>query len=288
MCILVRVLTQLWLAPRPTKKVSTQHPGAMGAIIAAKGVNPRFFSTMNTMRSNILISALLAAGALVMGALAQPRQHANPAAPPDGDPINAMEDNAPALPAENAEALLTALKRMGEPAPQHEWLKFLAGEWKVRSTFQPGPGTGTIESTGTSRGGAIIGGRFFRLATTMSAHGVTSESEQTFGYDTRHKNYTLHAIDSFGTFAIEAAAEPEKDNENKLVFKGKLYEASPKEGEEGKTYHFEIVLDKKSDNAWTQTIRMQMQNEQWFTSSVVEFERAAKVADEPKAAEKRE
>lgn len=190
------------------------------------------------------------------------------------DPPDVMEDHAQNQARGSTAAVLEQMLRQSMPTEKHAKLRAIEGRWNVRSTFTLGAGMEELKATGTAEGIAILDGRFVRLTSRMDFQGLASEAITEFGFDTRHQQYTVHAIDSLGTYAVDAAGEPE-DAGKVLRLRGKLFEPSPKPDDPGKTYSFEMVYTFQSADQWMQVIRMQLQTTEWITVSTLVYERAA-------------
>lgn len=181
------------------------------------------------------------------------------------------------------------------PVAAHEPLGDLVGSWTVKSIFTPGPGSQPLVSTGSAEAQWVIGGRFLQVSSNLTHEGVKSESLVHLGFDTRHKQYTLHAIDSFGTFATDAAGAYDAATRT-FTLRGKLEEPTPIADEPWRTYEFEIQIEvvggavaggegqeaggsteskaeRRGPTLWRQTNRVKLPNDKWFTSTVIEYRR---------------
>lgn len=208
--------------------------------------------------------AVIAGAGLVM--------HARPAlaeAQPD-DPVDYIDDPHAGQTINSASDLLRTMIDSAKPVEEHAVLDALVGEWKVESRFLPAPGYPAIVSKGTAKVGKIIGGRFVESSIKLGYESVESENRTTFGYDTRHKKYTLHAIDSFGTYAVDATGPYDKEKKS-ITFAGEVFEPSPDEKLPGNTYPFEMVFELGEKSRVTQTIRLQMPDRSWFEMTKVVF-----------------
>lgn len=90
---------------------------------------------------------------------------------------------------------------MGRPGPEHERLQALAGEWEVRTD-----GRVTGHATGRLR----LGDRFLELEI-HSQSGPVRHAIYTFGFDRRHGEYTVSAMDETGTYAVHARGTADGD-----------------------------------------------------------------------------
>jgi hypothetical protein len=98
-----------------------------------------------------------------------------------------------------------------KPGPEHEKLSPYAGQWEVEVRMGGGPAAAAYQ--GTASGRMIVGGRFLQLE--YQAKGESdddTEGQFTIGYDQRHKQFDLIALDSFGTYSV--ASHGKRDEES--------------------------------------------------------------------------
>lgn len=168
--------------------------------------------------------------------------------------------------------LLRSLIDNAKPVNEHKVLDSLVGEWRVESSFLPAPGFKPIVSAGTATIRPVIGGRFVESNVKLAFEGVESESLTIFGFDTRHKHYTLHAVDSFATYAVNAAG-PYDPAGRVITFSGEVFEPSPDEKLPGTTYPFEMAFDFSAKDRVLQKVRLRLPDQSWFDMLTVTFER---------------
>jgi hypothetical protein len=96
---------------------------------------------------------------------------------------------------------------LAKPGPAHEELSAYVGPWLV--TIRLGAGDSAIDYTGTASNRMAIGNRF--LVYEISAKGAQRALEGMFtiGFDRRHSEYTIQAIDSWGTYFVTARGQKE-------------------------------------------------------------------------------
>lgn len=85
----------------------------------------------------------------------------------------------------------------GSPGPEHEELQTLAGAWEVWIDGQP-VGSGTVVPR--------LGGRFVELELSLNA-GPFRDAIYTFGFDSRHREYMVIAMDDSGTYWVTGRGE---------------------------------------------------------------------------------
>ena len=87
----------------------------------------------------------------------------------------------------------------GEPGPEHGALATFVGEWQVwlGSSDEPASGDPIGNATALMR----LGGRFLEFELEATA-GPIRQAIYTFGFDRRHKLYTVVAMDNTGTYQV--------------------------------------------------------------------------------------
>jgi hypothetical protein len=84
---------------------------------------------------------------------------------------------------------------MPKPAPEHEWLKQLVGEWTTEGECVAGPDQPPIKMKGTESVTAV-GGFWVRAANQGEIMGMPFEGHLTLGYDAAKKHYVGSWIDN--------------------------------------------------------------------------------------------
>ena len=192
-----------------------------------------------------------------------------PAQPANAEPENIVKDD---VVRSGKRSLLEDLLAAGAPKDGHKLLQDFAGEWTVSSTFIPGLGQAPINSTGNAKAEWIIGGRFLQISSTLESGETKSEAQITLGFDTRHKHYTYHGIDSFGTYAVDASG-PFDDATQTFTLSGVIEEPTPMDGDPWRKYDFQMLITRISKDQWKQLIQIKLQNENWITVNSLDFTR---------------
>lgn len=93
----------------------------------------------------------------------------------------------------------------GHPGPEHERLAALAGAWTVEAIDAQGR---PVSPPGTATAVARIGGRFLEVEADLE-RGPLTHAVYTFGFDRRHGQYTVIAMDASGTYFVTAKGTPD-------------------------------------------------------------------------------
>lgn len=93
------------------------------------------------------------------------------------------------------------LMALGE---HNEFLKNLAGEWKVTTAMWMAPGAPPVSSEGTMSGKMILGGRFLELEFKAVMMGQPFEGLQIIGYDPVRKAYRSLWLDNTSSLFYES------------------------------------------------------------------------------------
>jgi len=93
------------------------------------------------------------------------------------------------------------------PGPEHEILASMAGSWKAEVSMWMAPGAEPVKSPMTTTAELALGGRFVLATSKGSMMGMPVESITYYGYDRRHKHYTLVGFDTMGTYYITATGK---------------------------------------------------------------------------------
>jgi hypothetical protein len=99
------------------------------------------------------------------------------------------------------------LAELSRPGPEHERLQALEGGWEVHAD-------GRV--VGYAEGRLRLGDRFLELEIHSQA-GPVLHAIYTFGFDRRHGEYTVSAMDETGTYAVHARGWAEGD---RVVMRG--------------------------------------------------------------------
>jgi hypothetical protein len=93
------------------------------------------------------------------------------------------------------------------PGPEHEILASMAGSWKAEVSMWMAPDAEPVKSPMTTTAALALGGRFVLATSKGSMMGMPVESITYYGYDRRHKHYTLVGFDTMGTYYITATGK---------------------------------------------------------------------------------
>jgi len=108
------------------------------------------------------------------------------------------------------QAMEEMMVKLATPGPQHALLAKLVGEWKTTmTTYMDGPEP--VTSTGTYKGEAVFGGRYFVGHHTGQAMGRDFAGMSIDGYDNSTQKYFSMWIDNFGTGYYLAHGELDAD-----------------------------------------------------------------------------
>ncbi|MGB0719035.1 MAG: DUF1579 domain-containing protein [Bdellovibrionales bacterium] len=98
---------------------------------------------------------------------------------------------------------MAAAMAVGQPGPEHELLKKLAGDWDYTITYTMMPGAPEQTSTGTAEHELELGGRFLEQEVEgpmdMGGQTMTYEGKGFLGYDNHSKQYQSFWIDNMNT-----------------------------------------------------------------------------------------
>lgn len=106
---------------------------------------------------------------------------------------------------------MDAYMKLMAPGENHEFLKNLAGEWRVTTTIWMSPGAPPDVSEGTITGELVLGGRFVMLRMKGTMFGQPYEGIEILGYDTVQRKYVTLWIDNTSTMFYELSGDREKD-----------------------------------------------------------------------------
>lgn len=113
---------------------------------------------------------------------------------------------------EKMKARMEEMKRLLEqarPGPEHQRLMRYAGQWELTVEFGVGPRKLTYRGQATNR--RLVQNRFLSCQYRVHAGQRMIDGIFTIGFDRRHGEYTMHAIDSSGTYSVNSKGKPGKD-----------------------------------------------------------------------------
>ena len=98
----------------------------------------------------------------------------------------------------------------GKPGPEHEKLAAWAGTWAM--TISMGTGQRALVYEGAATNRMTVGGRFLQVE--YAAKGAPGALEGIFvlGFDPRHQNHTLIAMDSFGPYFVTSKGKRDEQS----------------------------------------------------------------------------
>ena len=80
--------------------------------------------------------------------------------------------------------------QLGQPGPEHAFLKKLTGSWNLHISYWMSPNTEPMVLTSSGENKMILGGRFLELTSRGEFMGQTMETITMMGFDRRSKQYT--------------------------------------------------------------------------------------------------
>jgi hypothetical protein len=99
---------------------------------------------------------------------------------------------------------LAKLREQAEPGQQHARLKKLAGSWNV-AMKAGGRDAGFV---GSATAEMILGDRFLVIDGQGNAQGQESAFRYNIGFDRRHEEFIILAMDTTGTYPVSARGKP--------------------------------------------------------------------------------
>lgn len=105
-----------------------------------------------------------------------------------------------------------------QPGPEHARLAALAGDWTLEVRMWPAPGAEPMVSAGTARSRMILGDRFLEIRSEGGEGAMRVESLLLLGFDRRTGEYTIVALDTWGTYYVTAAGAA--DAAGRIVLEG--------------------------------------------------------------------
>jgi hypothetical protein len=171
-------------------------------------------------------------------------------------PLAAQEAKTPAGPTPFEEQL-----KRTRPGPEHEQLARYAGTWNIEVKLGGGPAAMVYQGTADNR--MIVGGRFLQIeyrgaAKDGTAKAGASKAGSTEGsfivsFDSRHKRYSIVALDNFGTYFV--TSQGKRDEETGTI-KMLGTDDDPMMKRMGFTKEFAHVLDLRSPDQFAIEVRI--------------------------------
>jgi hypothetical protein len=156
--------------------------------------------------------------------------------------------------------------KLTKPGPEHEQLAKCVGSWDLTISMGAGPAAMTYKGTAENR--MTVGGRFLLLEYQAKGKADSTEGIITLGYDTRHKQHTLIAMDSFGTYWVTSkGVRDEKTGKIRMLGT----DDDPMMKKMGYTKEFVHVLDLRSADEFAVEV--------WFVDTRTEARKEFKYMD---------
>ena len=102
------------------------------------------------------------------------------------------------------QAAFARMQKLAQPGDEHAQLKQLAGTWDVTLKHN-GKKTNFV---GTAESEMILGDRFLVIDGRGRSGNRRSEFRYTIGFDRRHGEYVINAMDNSGTYPVSARGKP--------------------------------------------------------------------------------
>jgi hypothetical protein len=157
-------------------------------------------------------------------------------------------------------------RKLRTPTPEHKQLASYAGAWDVE--IKMGGGGGALLYRGAANNRVVAGSRFLQME--YQAKAKNDEIDGTFivGFDSRHKRFTLVAMDSFGPYFVSSQGQRDEKS-GKIRMLGT--DDDPMMKAMGYTKEFVHVLDLRSENEYAIEI--------WFVDTRTAARREFKFMD---------
>ncbi|HSE95516.1 MAG TPA: DUF1579 family protein [Methylomirabilota bacterium] len=107
--------------------------------------------------------------------------------------------------AEERQRMAREMMAAAQPGPEHAELMALAGSWDVEGRIWSTPGAEPMALAFPAENRAILGGRFLESRASGEMMGMPIESLAIYGFDRRHRKYTVVGYDTFGTYYVTGA-----------------------------------------------------------------------------------
>jgi len=112
---------------------------------------------------------------------------------------------------------------LAQPGPEHERLSKLTGEWEQEISIWMEPGSDSVLVHGAAVNEMILGGRFLRFRSELEFMGTKGESLLLIGYDRRYRQYTILALDTWGTYYVSGVGQYDESS-NSITVVGEDYD----------------------------------------------------------------
>ncbi len=143
------------------------------------------------------------------------------------------------------------LRELANPGPEHKVLANYVGNWSVAIRF--GSGTSALVYNGTSAHQMVADGRFLVCEFKATSNRGAAEGMFTLGFDRRHTEHTIQAIDSWGTYFVTARGKPQAGSKRVKLY-GK--DNDPHMKSLGLTKEFAYTIDFKDNHKFVIEVLM--------------------------------
>jgi Protein of unknown function (DUF1579) len=154
--------------------------------------------------------------------------------------VRAEEPKSSKLP--SREELLAMMK----PGPEHETMAKYAGRWNVE--LKMGAGANAAKFAGAAEAITLVGKRFLQVSYATKGAGGSSDGVLTLGFDRRHGEHTIIAMDDMGTYSVQSRGKADAKT-GKIRMRGT--DDDPVMKAMGYTKEFVHQLEWKSDDAFS-------------------------------------
>lgn len=145
---------------------------------------------------------------------------------------NPADSKAKAEGAPNMAEMMKKMEEVATPAPEHQWLASLAGEWEAEARcYKAGTDTDPMITKGTCSDRMILGGRFLQEEFQGDMMGKSFHGIGLTGYDKFNKKFVSTWIDDMGTGILVSEGSRDASG-NVLTMEGKMDD--PMTGEKAK------------------------------------------------------
>ena len=108
---------------------------------------------------------------------------------------------------ENQQEMIAKYMELAKPGEEHELLESLTGDWEQEIKTWMQPGADPMNHKGKAINKMVLGGRFLQTNATGGEGQFLTENIIIYGYDKRHKNFTVVGFDTWGTYYVTAAGD---------------------------------------------------------------------------------
>lgn len=124
-------------------------------------------------------------------------------------------------PDENAikRQMMAALEQKGQPAPEHQRLEALVGDFDLSIAMMMGPGVPPVTARSSAHGRWVLGGRFVQITSDAAEGELFSVSSISYvGFDKRKSKYFWWGIDSTDTYSVFAEGDYDEGTRSLVLY----------------------------------------------------------------------